>query len=159
MMKKHYILFNLIMLGTSSSFTILPSSTSSTSSTVSTSRIKTNHNHEFKSSTTLTATKQKSSLNNPLTPTYSKKSWIQFLSSLSLFAFALLDTNTNTNTNTNVPTNHISSIANAAVIQSQYCASGLGEGCDQLNEGNEFIKSLQQKSLENKEKYQKVHML
>ncbi|CAB9529873.1 expressed unknown protein [Seminavis robusta] len=33
-----------------------------------------------------------------------------------------------------------------AVISSKACASGRGEGCDDLAEGNEFIRSLQEKS-------------
>jgi hypothetical protein len=33
-----------------------------------------------------------------------------------------------------------------AVVWSKACASGRGDGCDDLAEGNEFIRSLQQKS-------------
>ena len=33
-----------------------------------------------------------------------------------------------------------------AVISSKYCASGRGEGCSELSEGNDFIRSLQEKS-------------
>jgi len=43
-----------------------------------------------------------------------------------------------------------------AVISKQLCASGQGEGCNDLAEGNEFIKSLQQKSAENAEVYARV---
>lgn len=48
--------------------------------------------------------------------------------------------------------------SNGAVLQSPGCASGLGDNgaCEDLAEGNEYIRKLQQKSLENKEKYQKV---
>ena len=38
-----------------------------------------------------------------------------------------------------------------AVLSSKYCASGVGEGCNDLAEGNEFIKSLQEKSAANRE--------
>ena len=38
-----------------------------------------------------------------------------------------------------------------AVISSKYCAYGSGEGCDDLAEGNEFIRQLQAKSAANKE--------
>ena len=43
-----------------------------------------------------------------------------------------------------------------AVISSKYCAYGTGEGCDDLAEGNEFIKQLQAKSAANKETIQAV---
>ncbi|KAL7517319.1 hypothetical protein ACHAWX_002249, partial [Stephanocyclus meneghinianus] len=46
--------------------------------------------------------------------------------------------------------------ANADVIRSPgRCANGEGAGCDSLAEGNEFIQSLQRKSLENKEENQR----
>ena len=38
-----------------------------------------------------------------------------------------------------------------AVISSKYCAYGTGEGCDDLAEGNEYIRQLQAKSAANKE--------
>jgi len=38
-----------------------------------------------------------------------------------------------------------------AVIESKVCTAGVGDGCDDLAEGNEFIKSLQRKSAENRE--------
>ena len=41
-----------------------------------------------------------------------------------------------------------------AVISSKSCAMGAGEGCDDLAEGNEFIKSLQQLSAANKDAIQ-----
>lgn len=41
--------------------------------------------------------------------------------------------------------------ANAAVLSSGFCAQGVGEGCDDRSEGNEFIKSLQEKSAANRE--------
>lgn len=43
-----------------------------------------------------------------------------------------------------------------AVISSKYCSSGVGEGCQDLNEGNELIQSLQEKSAVNRERYQQV---
>jgi hypothetical protein len=43
-----------------------------------------------------------------------------------------------------------------AAHASKYCASGIGDGCDDLSEGNALIKSLQEKSAANKEKYAKV---
>lgn len=50
--------------------------------------------------------------------------------------------------------------ANAAtatgVLSSKYCASGVGEGCGDLSEGNELIRSLQEKSAANKEKNAQV---
>lgn len=46
-----------------------------------------------------------------------------------------------------------------AVLSSKYCASGTGDGCADLAEGNEFIKSLQQKSAANKDKNEKVGLL
>ena len=44
-------------------------------------------------------------------------------------------------------------VANA--IPSPYCANGEGSDCDRLAEGNEYIKSLQQRSIENKEANQR----
>lgn len=43
-----------------------------------------------------------------------------------------------------------------AVISSKYCASGKGEGCNDLADGNEFIRSLQEKSAANAEVYARV---
>lgn len=43
-----------------------------------------------------------------------------------------------------------------AVISSKYCAYGIGDGCDDLAEGNELIKQLQAKSAANKETIQSV---
>jgi hypothetical protein len=43
--------------------------------------------------------------------------------------------------------------ANAdAVLSSKYCAYGSGEDCEDLAEGNEFIRQLQAKSAANKDK-------
>lgn len=39
---------------------------------------------------------------------------------------------------------------------SQYCASGVGEGCADLSEGNDLIRSLQEKSAANREKNERV---
>jgi hypothetical protein len=44
----------------------------------------------------------------------------------------------------------------SAVIGSKSCTSGVGEGCADLSEGNEFIKALQEKSAAKKEQYRKV---
>ncbi|GAX10085.1 hypothetical protein FisN_2Lh354 [Fistulifera solaris] len=41
-----------------------------------------------------------------------------------------------------------------AVISSKYCSAGVGEGCGDLSEGNELIRSLQEKSAMNRERYQ-----
>jgi hypothetical protein len=41
----------------------------------------------------------------------------------------------------------------SAVISSKYCASGVGDGCDELNQGNEYIKSLQETSAAHKDRY------
>jgi hypothetical protein len=41
-----------------------------------------------------------------------------------------------------------------AVISSKPCAMGVGEGCDDLAGGNEFIRSLQEKSASNKDAIQ-----
>lgn len=43
-----------------------------------------------------------------------------------------------------------------AVISKEICASGQGSGCDDLAEGNEYIKSLQQKSASNADMYARV---
>eukprot|EP00977_Amphora_coffeiformis_P008579 scaffold1943_cov160-Amphora_coffeaeformis.AAC.6 len=43
-----------------------------------------------------------------------------------------------------------------AVISSQYCASGVGEGCADLSEGNDLIRSLQEKSAANRERNEKA---
>jgi hypothetical protein len=43
-----------------------------------------------------------------------------------------------------------------AVISSKYCAYGTGDGCDDLAEGNEFIRELQARSAVNKEAIQLV---
>lgn len=48
-----------------------------------------------------------------------------------------------------------SDVANA-LISSKYCASGKGEGCNDLAEGNEFIRSLQEKSAAKAETYAAV---
>mmetsp|Transcript_17887 Transcript_17887/g.27807 ORF Transcript_17887/g.27807 Transcript_17887/m.27807 type:complete len:187 (+) Transcript_17887:70-630(+) len=45
--------------------------------------------------------------------------------------------------------------ANAAVLQSKPCALGEGDGCADIAEGNEFIKSLQEKSAAKKDVYVK----
>ena len=37
-----------------------------------------------------------------------------------------------------------------AVLSSPPCAGGVGQGCEERSEGNEFIKSLQEKSAENR---------
>jgi hypothetical protein len=39
-----------------------------------------------------------------------------------------------------------------AIISSGACASGIGDGCSDLSEGNEFIRSLQEQSAENRDK-------
>jgi hypothetical protein len=38
-----------------------------------------------------------------------------------------------------------------AVLSSKYCAGGVGEGCEDRAEGNEFIRALQEKSATNRE--------
>lgn len=45
-----------------------------------------------------------------------------------------------------------------AVISSKYCAYGTGQGCEDLAEGNEFIKELQARSAANKEAIQLVRL-
>jgi hypothetical protein len=47
--------------------------------------------------------------------------------------------------------------SSANVISSKYCASGVGDGCDDLSEGNAFIKQLQETSAKNKDRYAKVY--
>jgi hypothetical protein len=48
-------------------------------------------------------------------------------------------------------------VAAAAPAQAnQYCASGVGEGCADLSEGNDLIRSLQEKSAANREKNERV---
>jgi hypothetical protein len=44
----------------------------------------------------------------------------------------------------------------AAVLSSKYCASGVGEGCEDLAAGNALIKKLQEKSAANREEYARV---
>jgi hypothetical protein len=46
-----------------------------------------------------------------------------------------------------------------AVISSRYCAYGQGEGCEDLAEGNAFIRQLQEKSSANKETIQSVRSI
>jgi hypothetical protein len=46
--------------------------------------------------------------------------------------------------------------ATTAVLSSKYCASGVGEGCNDLAQGNDLIRSLQEKSAMNREKYARV---
>jgi hypothetical protein len=43
-----------------------------------------------------------------------------------------------------------------AVLSSKYCASGVGEGCTDLSEGNDFIRALQEKSAANRERNEKA---
>lgn len=43
-----------------------------------------------------------------------------------------------------------------AANASPYCAAGVGENCEDLSEGNDFIKALQAKSAENKEENLRV---
>lgn len=49
--------------------------------------------------------------------------------------------------------------ANAAVLQSGPCASGQGDACEDLAEGNEFIRSLQKKSSENRARNEQVSFI
>jgi hypothetical protein len=44
----------------------------------------------------------------------------------------------------------------AIASTSKYCASGVGEGCADLSEGNGLIKTLQEKSAVNKDVYARV---
>ena len=43
-----------------------------------------------------------------------------------------------------------------AVLSSKYCASGVGEGCSDLSEGNELIRKLQEQSATNRERNEKA---
>lgn len=43
-----------------------------------------------------------------------------------------------------------------AILSSKYCAAGVGDGCNDRSEGNDYIKSLQEKSALNREAYLKV---
>jgi hypothetical protein len=43
-----------------------------------------------------------------------------------------------------------------AILSSKYCAAGVGDGCDDRSEGNEYIKALQEKSALNREANLKV---
>jgi hypothetical protein len=43
-----------------------------------------------------------------------------------------------------------------AVLGSGVCASGVGEGCGDRSDGNEYIRSLQEKSAVNKDMYERV---
>jgi len=49
----------------------------------------------------------------------------------------------------------ISSSANAEILQVGPCAGGSGQGCSDLSEGNNFIRSLQEKSAEKRDFYAK----
>ena len=42
------------------------------------------------------------------------------------------------------------------VINNKVCVAGVGDGCDDLAEGNEFVKELQRRSAENREANLKV---
>ncbi|EEC45598.1 predicted protein [Phaeodactylum tricornutum CCAP 1055/1] len=50
-------------------------------------------------------------------------------------------------------TNFVTFESADALISSKYCASGVGDGCDDLSEGNELIKSLQEKSAAKRDQY------
>jgi hypothetical protein len=43
-----------------------------------------------------------------------------------------------------------------AVLGAGACASGVGEGCGDRSDGNDYIRSLQEKSAVNKDKYERV---
>ena len=43
-------------------------------------------------------------------------------------------------------------------VQAATCVSGVGEGCQDLSEGNSYIQSLQLKSAERKAQYEKVRL-
>jgi len=43
-----------------------------------------------------------------------------------------------------------------AVLSSKYCAAGVGDGCADLAEDNQLIRTLQERSATNKEKYARV---
>lgn len=47
----------------------------------------------------------------------------------------------------------------SAVLSSKYCAGGVGEGCEDRAEGNEYIKRLQEKSAANREANAKEALL
>lgn len=51
------------------------------------------------------------------------------------------------------------SSSRAEVLQVGQCSGGLGEGCVNLSEGNDFIRSLQEKSAQNRDVYAKVCQL
>jgi hypothetical protein len=55
-----------------------------------------------------------------------------------------------------MPANADDATTTTAVLSSKYCASGVGEGCNDLSEGNDLIRSLQEKSAMNREKYARV---
>ena len=55
-----------------------------------------------------------------------------------------------------MPANADDAATTTAVLSSKYCASGVGEGCNDLSEGNDLIRSLQEKSAMNREKYARV---
>lgn len=46
-----------------------------------------------------------------------------------------------------------------AILSSKYCAAGVGDGCEDRSEGNEYIKSLQEKSASNREVNLKVSLM
>lgn len=48
------------------------------------------------------------------------------------------------------------SVPQSQAAPGSYCASGVGEGCAALSEGNDFIRSLQEKSAANRERNEKV---
>jgi hypothetical protein len=50
----------------------------------------------------------------------------------------------------------ISPYPSDAIISSKYCAGGVGDDCDELAQGNSYIKSLQEKSAMNREENLKV---
>lgn len=52
----------------------------------------------------------------------------------------------------------ISTAPAQAVLSSKYCAAGVGEGCNDLSEGNELIRSLQEKSAAKREQYAMVRL-
>lgn len=58
-------------------------------------------------------------------------------------------------TTTAVAVSHSPEMAQA-VISSKYCAYGTGDGCEDLAEGNEYIRQLQARSAANKETIQQV---
>jgi hypothetical protein len=46
-----------------------------------------------------------------------------------------------------------------AIISSKYCAGGVGDDCDELSQGNSYIKSLQEKSAMNRDSNLKVGVI